>query len=257
MKMNELKTGQYFKLKDLDTLKNEHLKLYYDRFCKYKDNYLFTAIKCNIGDEFSEDENWYLVDAVQFPPLDDNMFANSETLLHYINYAQFIAYCNVWKFGTPFIVKLDKDILNHLNLQFDLRDYEIIDKEDTYKYLKEDLVENVVFCSLAKDNPRCLVKKNASKDKKSMIFKEVADILSLLEYPKVNDKALIHLKKLEELASGEYSEVYDEVCDIIDFIDEFQNKFEKLSDSLECVKLKEDMKFGIDWDAIENKQKEI
>lgn len=256
MKMNELKTGQYFKLKNVDTLKNEHLSLYYDRFCKYKDNYLFTAIKCNINDEFSMDEDWYLVDTVQFPRLKEEAFANSEILLAYVNDKQFNAYHNVWKFGTPFIVKLDEDILDHLDLQFDLRDYDIVDKEDTYKYLKEDLIENVVFCCLAKDNPRCLVKKNTSKDKKSMIFKEVVDTLSLLTYPQVNDRALIHLKKLEELTSGEYDAVYDEVFGLVDLITESQKKLEGLFDSHECIGLQADMKFGINWNATEKKQKE-
>lgn len=256
MKMNELKTGQYFKLKNINTLGNDHLYSYYNKFYKDKDDYLFTAIKCDIKDESNISEKWYLVDAVQFPILNEEAFKNSEILLAIINDNQFKAYKNIWRFGTPFITIVNEDILDHLDLQFDLRDYEIIDKEETYQYSKDNIIKDAVICSLGKDHPRCFVKKNTNKDKKSMIFKEVIDTLYLLDYPKVDDKALIHLKKLEKLTSGEYDSIYKEAFDIVDQISKSQEKLDAVFDSHECIGLQSDMKFGIDWNAAEKKQKE-
>lgn len=254
MNIDELKTGQYFKLKDINTLANEHLHRYFNKFYKDKDNYLFTAIKCNIKDEFSMDETWYLVDTVQFPRLREQAFENSEILLAYVNDKQFAAYHNIWKFGNPFIVNIDEDILDHLDLRFDLRDYDIIEKEDTYSYAKDDLIEDAVICSFGKDAPRCFVKKNANKDKKAMISKEVSDILNLFSYPQVNHEALFHLWRLKELASGEYDSIYDEVNSLFELINDSRQEIENLVSSYHSVIFKQDMKFDINWDKAEKNQ---
>lgn len=258
MKMHELKTGQYFKLKDINTLGNEHLYQYYNKFYKYKDDYLFTAIKCDVKDETNISGKWYLVDAVQCPILNKEAFKSSEILLEIINNNQFKAYQNVWKFGTPFITVINEDILDHLDLQFDLRDYEIIEKEDFYGYTKDDLIKNVVICSLGKANPRCFVKKNADKDHKGMIFKEVAKTLSSLSYPQINNESITHLNKLKELTSDEYGEIYNEVASLVDLICESEYKLATLLDSYEYISLQKNMKeFDINWNEDEKNQQEI
>lgn len=224
MNTTELRTGLYF------TLPEENLEKTRDLGNDYilhdplwgRDKY-YTTIKYQ--------EDWYMINVSTTAWIDEKYAKDTETFLKKMEEYQGASALNSgWESNSCFI-KLNDKALSLFNFEFDIRDKEIIGKEE-FRYYKPGEIE---FERLAKWLTLCLKDKDTKPDPMFVQYEEIDKLAEKQRFPRTNEYAYKETIKCLKEMDVDNKELIEEVEKYFKLLKTLEDQLEKAKDDFKWI----------------------
>ena len=241
MKIEDLKVGLYFTLPEDNLAETKKYgNNFNDRFPDNQRYTYYTAVKYQ--------EEWYMVNTYQLQYFYVEDEKNIDQYIKKIEEKQSSFCNNPYGYYYTCRIKLNQEVLDLFDFEFDLRDCKILEREEARNYKREDFFEVQFYWEHNYPSGIILAKKENRPDIQMQQIRILDDLSSSMNIPYFSqygyDRNIEKLKNLE----GHNEKVLEEVKILANKIKEMQEEIEKLEDSFELL----DPRYGkIKYDKID------
>ena len=228
MNIKDLKVGLYF------TLPEENLEEtrkygnnFNDRF-PYDQRYTYYTVLEDKG-------QWYMINTYQLPKI---YVADKKDVFQYIEkmeITQSLSCNSPYNYFYTCRIKLDQDVLDLFDFEFDLRDCKILEKEEAENYKRKDFIYAQFYWKHNYPNGIILTKKDKNPDVQMQQLKILNDLSESIKAPNFFQYAYdLNIEKLEKL-DGHNEKLLEEVKIWSNKIKEMQDEINNLEKSFEWI----------------------